>query len=501
MIKRTHVILGALAVLGGLAYADVKLGTPFADGMVLQRDMDVAVWGTDDAGRVVSVSFAGQTVETKADEQGRWSVKLPKLAASSEGRELVVTGSSTKIVYDVLVGEVWYCSGQSNTELPLVGNNPHFSDRQGRLVAQMTRKPQIRYAYASNYRWSVEPKATPDYPVVWKPFMPEHLGKPPSFSAMGVYFALELHAALGVPVGIVGSYWGGTNIDAWTPRCGYDGKDELKDVADWKTVPASGWKNELKHGPVGAGHQQPTVLWNEMVAPWCPMTMRGFIWYQGCHNNGEAERYCSKMHALYDGWAKSFANPDLKLYFVQLAPYNCSWWRLQLQQAKFAAEEKNAALVPTVDIGNGDDIHPSEKGTIGKRLAALALRHDYGFNDLVADAPVMTDICAEEGRLALRFANADGWYVYEPSWGTAGGFEVAGSDGVWKPASLVNVNGGKTERQPYKTLGTVEGRDLILESKAVEKPLKVRYLYNKPWTGNLFSSSGLPLGPFEAEVK
>ena len=490
------------AALACAATAEVRLGAPFADGMVLQRGMEAPVWGVADPGESVSVTFAGVTVGATADEKGRFMARLPKMEACGEGRELVVTGSSTVKVADVLVGEVWFCCGQSNTELPLVGGNPHFSDRQGRLVAQMTRKPLVRFVYASDYKFSVEPKTMADYHVAWKTFTPQNLGAAPSFSAIGVYFALELASAFpDLPIGIVGSYWGGTNIDAWTPRSGYEGKDSLKEVAAWQVVDGKVWTNYMKHGPVVAVHQQPTVLWNEMVAPWCPMAMRGFIWYQGCHNREEPELYCDKMHALYDGWSKEFANPDLKLYFVQLAPWQLPFWGIQLAQAKFAKEERNAALVTTCDIGNGADIHPNEKGTIGKRLAALALKYDYGFKDLVADAPTLKGICAEEGRLALRFDNADGWYFYDPAWGVDYGFEIAGADGKWKPAVVVNANNGRTESAGWKTNGVVDGRDLILAADGVEKPVKVRYLYQKPWVGGLFSTSGLPLGPFEAEVK
>ena len=490
--------LGMAMALAGAAGGAVKLASPFADGMVLQRGRAVPVWGTADAGEKVAVSFAGQTRETTADAQGAWRVDLPEMDACKEPRTL--TANDAKVA-DVLVGEVWYCCGQSNTEMPLVGDNPHFSDRQGRLVAQMTRRPLIRFAYAANYRFSGEPRRTAAYPVAWKPFTPETLGRAPSFSAMGVYFALELQAALDVPVGIVGSYWGGTNIDAWTPRAGYANHPELAETADWKFIPKEAWTDACKNGPISGPQQQPSVLWNEMVAPWCPMAMRGFIWYQGCHNSGESARYCAKMHALYDGWSKCFENPDLKLYFVQLAPFTHSWWGLQRAQAQFAAEEKNAALVTTVDIGNGADVHPNEKGTIGKRLAALALRHDYGFTDIVADAPTVRGVCSEEGRLIVSFDHAKGWYVYQPDWGVACDFEVAGTDGVWKKAFLVNANGGARKAVPWKTRGNVEGRDLILEADGVEKPMKVRYLYNAPWVGTVYADSGLPLGPFEAEVK
>ena len=497
------IVLVAASAFASVAWGEVRLATPFADGMVLQRDREVAVWGTADAGEGVKVMFAGNEVTATADAQGRWKVMLPAMPASSEGRILTAVSQTTQIpqtVEDVLVGEVWFACGQSNTEMPLVGGNPHFSDRQGRLVAQMANQPLIRYAYASNYKWSTVPKATADYTVTWRKFLPENLGKEPSFSAMGVYFALELHAALGIPVGIVGSYWGGTNIDAWTPREGYAGHEEvLKETIEFPVADHEAWTAEMKKGPISGGNQQPCVLWNEMVSPWCPMSMRGFIWYQGCHNGGESELYCEKMHALYDGWSKRFENPELKLYFVQLAPFERSWWGLQLAQAKFAVEEPNAGMVTTVDIGNGADIHPSEKGTIGKRLAALALKNDYGF-PLTAEAPVLKGICSEEGQLILSFANANGWFVYDPAWDVCRGFEIAGTDGEWKPAFLVNCDGGATKKVAWKTRGNVKGRDLILAAEGVEKPMKVRYLYQRPWVGTLFADSGLPLGPFEAEV-
>ncbi len=491
-------VAGAVLAMSFGLSAEVKFGTPFADGMVLQRDRAVPVWGTADKNEKVVVSFGGATVETVADADGKWRVDLPAMTASKKGRELEANG---KKVSDVLVGEVWYVSGQSNAEMPLVGDKPHFSDRQGRLVAAMTRNPFIRYCYASNYQWSETPKSAAAYPVAWKPFLPENLGTKPSFSAMGVYFALELYAALDIPIGLVGSYWGGTNIDPWTPRCGYAGKDSIKETANWTLVDHDSWKDENRKGPIHGAQEQPTVLWNEMVEPWCPMAMRGFIWYQGCTNSGEPELYCAKMHALYDGWAEKFANPALKLYFVQLAPFSRSWFPIQLAQAKFAAEEKNAGMVTTGDIGNGDDIHPNEKATIGKRLAALALARDYGFEGLEAEAPTLKGVLAEEGRLVLRFDHADGWYVYNPDWDILRGFEVSGTNGVWHPAILVNSDGGAKVKRVWGTRGIVEGRDLVLESESVTNPVKVRYLHEKPWVGSLFATSGLPLGPFEAEAE
>lgn len=496
---KCRVLFVAVMALSSTAIAQVKLGTPFADGMVLQRDREVAVWGTADENESVSVTFAGNTRQTVA-KGGKWIVKLPPMKASKESRELKVNDITLK---DVVVGEVWFCSGQSNTELPLVGGNPHFSDRIGRLVAQMTDKPYVRYVYASNYKWSLEPKTEAAYQVLWRKATAQNLMNSPSFSAMGIYFALELYSALDIPVGIVGSYWGGTNIDAWTPAEGYEGKDDLKDVANRKKIPASEWTDQCKQGPVCGSHQQTSVLFNEMVAPWAPMSMRGFIWYQGCHNSGEYQRYCSKMHALYDGWAKKFENPDLKLYFVQLAPFSHSFWGIQLQQARFAAEEKNAAMVVTADIGNNDDIHPWEKGTIGKRCAALALKYDYGFDKIIADSPTVASAIAVDDSIELKFNDANGFYAYDPAWGVDYGFEVQGEDenGPWQKAFVANANKGARKDVFWERNGRIDGDKLVIRSQEVKNPRKVRYLYQKPWVGKIYSkNSGLPVGPFEAKV-
>ena len=481
-----------------LLLAVLTLGTPFKDKLVLQRDMPVPVWGWAEPGEKVTVSFAGHTVSGTAGKDGKWMVRLPKLKACAENRVMKVNDVTVK---DVLVGEVWFCSGQSNTELPLIGWHPHFTDREGRMVAQLTREPQIRYAFCSSYTWSTTPKATlecKDYPC-WKEFNKENLVPWPSFSAMGVYFALQLHHSLDVPVGIVGAYWGGTNIDAWTPRSGYAGKPRLKETAAFKVVSQEEWKDEMKKGPINEARQQPCVLWNEMLAPWTPFAAKGLIWYQGCNNQGEGDLYCDKMHALYDGWAKEFENPNLKLYFAQLAPWIQSWWGIQMAQQKFADEEPNAGLVPTCDIGNNADIHPNEKGTLGRRLAALALQRDYGWDDIVADAPKVVKARAVGREVVIDCDHVKSWLLYNWDWDVAHGFEIKDENGQWHKALFLNANDGNRSKNPFYTIGKVEGREIHLAADNVWEPKGVRYLHEHPWSGFLYADSGLPLGPFIRE--
>ena len=485
------ITLGAAAFAALETEAKVVPATPFSDNMVLQRGMAVPVWGTADAGESVTVSFAGQEKTVTADASGKWFVALDPMVASKENRTMRITGGRTSPraatieIKNVLVGEVWFASGQSNMECPIWGPNTRFRDAKGAVMTAMTRQPCIRFA-KNPKQWALEPKL--DWKAEWRDFSPESFKAVHnrSLSAVAFYYALELYGALDVPIGIVDSSWGGTNIDAWTPRAGYEGHPELKDVADYRLT--AKWEKSKRKWTISGVHQQPTVLWNGMVAAWAPMAMRGFIWYQGCHNNSEPQRYCAKMHALYDGWSREFRNPGLKLYFVQLAAWKTSWFNLQMAQTKFAAEEKNAALAVTCDAGNPWDIHPNTKGVVAKRLALHALKRDYGFDDIIADSPTLKSWKVEGDRFVLSFDNATSWYYYNNDRSAAKGFEIAGPDGKFVSAVIVNKS----------NKGTLSGSELVVKAEGVAKPCAIRYLYSKPWIGSLYSfDSGLPLGPFE----
>ena len=474
------------------ADAKVVLGTPFSDNMVLQRGCEVPVWGTAKSGEMVSVTFAGQERTAVSDESGAWRVTFDAMPASKESRTLRVVGKTGNAeVRNVLVGEVWFASGQSNMEYPIWGPNPRYRDANGLLMTSVTRRPFIRYV-KSKRAWSVVPKR--DLTVVWREFSPESFAADMKqcLSAVAFYYALELYAALDIPIGIIDSSWGGSNIDAWTPRSGYAKYPALKDVANFPVTER--YDSSMNVGPINGARHQPTVLWNGMVAAWAPYAMRGVIWYQGCHNWKEPERYAEKMHALYDGWSKEFENPNMKFYFVQLAPFKVSWFDIQLAQSRFAGEEPNAALVTTCDIGNFWDGHPNGKDVVAKRLSLHALRRDYGFDAIKDNSPTLKNWKVEGGRFVLTFNDANGWYMYNKNrtW-KVGGFEVAGSDGKWVPANVCN-----------KVLygGVLDGKELIVSADGVKTPCALRYLASSPYEGVLYSSdSALPLGPFEIKVK
>ena len=491
-MKKLLVVSAMLAVVA--VQAKVKLAAPFADGMVLQREMPVRVWGTADAGENVRVVFADAHADAVADKDGKWLVELPPMPASKVGRTLAANDVR---VSDVLVGEVWMCAGQSNTDCPIWGVNPRYRDGWGRMTLLSTSKPFVRLV-KTPLVMSVEPKL--DVAVEWVKMTPELAeryakgSKMPS--AMGYYYALELANALDIPVGLVDSSWGGTNIDAWTPRSGYEGLKDLDVERSWKVISQKDWKPEMKKGPVNGVNQQPTVLWNGMVAAYAPMAIRGFIWYQGCHNAGEYQRYANKMHALYNGWAKEFRNPDLSLYFVQLAPWgNAGIANIQQAQAQFAAEEKNAAMAVINDVGNIWDIHPNDKRTVAKRLSLHALKRNYGWKQVRNESPTLKSWKVEGDRFVLSFNDAEGWYIYNLDRSLTTGFEICGADGVWKPAKIVNLE--ESTRSEMKVfLGPLKGKDVLVAADGVAEPKKLRYLYSKPWFGSLYSDACLPLGAF-----
>lgn len=488
-------MFGSAVLAAAAVQAAVRLAAPFADGMVLQREMPVRVWGTADAGEKVCVAFADARVETVAGADGKWMVELPAMKASKDGRTLSANGAS---VSDVLVGEVWMCAGQSNTDCPIWGTSPRYRDGWGMMTLLSTDKPTVRLV-KTPLVMATEPKL--DVEVKWRKMTPELAAEFKKGvrmpSAMGYYYALELANALDIPVGLVDSSWGGTNIDAWTPRSGYEGLAGLDEERDWKIVAQNDWKPEMGKGPIGGAVQQPSALWYGMVAAYAPMSVRGFIWYQGCHNAGEYQRYANKMHALYNGWAREFRNPALSLYFVQLAPWgNAGIASIQEAQARFAAEEKNAAMAVINDVGNLKDIHPNDKRTVAKRLSLHALRRDYGWSQVRNESPTLKDWRVEGDRFVLSFNDAEGWYIYNPDRSMHTGFEICGADGVWKPAKVVNVVEHKDRNGKPKFDGPVSGRDLVVAADGVSEPKKLRYLHSSPWFGSVYSDACLPLGAF-----
>ena len=482
--------------------AAAKFGMPFADHMVIQREKPVAVWGTADPGEKVAVSFAGKTAEAQANAAGDWRVDIGPFAASKEGRTLKANGVEVK---DVLVGEVWFAGGQSNMGVPLVWVDPRHGDEKGAMIAQYMRRPYVRFArhYAS---WNAKPVRTGS--VEWKELNWENVksgdgdGKRSyGFSAVASYFALELYAELDVPIGMIAAYNGGTNIEAWTPREGFESIPELRELAERYPVPAEEWKareKELTRGGIrGGAFRQPTVLWNANIEPFTPFTIRGAIWYQGENNAGDAEHYCALSHALWNGWAKKFENPELPFYFAQVAPWGSPLVpALQEAQAKFAAEQPNAAIAIINDLGNTADIHPNRKQAVAQRLALHAFKRLYGYTHIQDNSPTLKDWRIEGDKFILSFRDVKRFYVYNMDRSLKTGFEICGADGAWKPADIQNFRVTKTRRGKESRQGELVGTEVVVSSKDVPQPVRLRYLHSAPWFGALYNEVNLPVGAF-----
>ena len=494
------------------AFAKIEMGAPFSGGAVLQRGMEVPVWGRGATpGGKVRVAFAGQEKTAVSGGDGSWKVVLDAMEASKVGRTVSVkdlASGETVEIDDVLVGEVWFASGQSNMECPIWGTSARYRDMKGGLMVAMTRLPCVRYVKVDR-KWSVEPCGIS---AKWNKFTPEGLqifhrietgvgggtSEGISLSAVAFYYARELYLALDVPVGIVDASWGGTSIDAWTPRSGYDGCDKSIRAAAEYPVKKNWNADSDKRYPVTWEFQQPTVLYNGMVAAFAPMAIRGFIWYQGCSNWNESGLYCAKLHALYNGWRREFCNPGLKMYLVQLAPYSHNWLEICMAQTKFCAEEKNAALAVAADAGNFRDIHPNDKEIVAKRLAVHALKRDYGFEIPEDDSPVVKSVSFADGAARVVFDNVKEWYVYSPDRAVDPAFELAGTDGKWHPAKIRNFR-KKTDRKG-ETVDSefIDGPEIVLASEMAPQPVKVRYMGRPRTSGTLYNEASLPLGPFAA---
>lgn len=504
-MKRTFFPLFAVGAAFFSADAAVKFGMPFADHAVLQRGRPVAVWGTADPGEKVVVTFGGKKAETTADASGAWRTDIGPFEPSKEGRTLKANDAEVK---DVLVGEVWFAGGQSNMGIPLMWVGPRHGDEKGAMIAQYVRRPYIRFAkrYVS---WSEKPVR--DGSVEWKEFNRETLksgdGKGRreyGFSAVASYFALELYAELDVPIGIIASYNGGTNIEAWTPREGFESVPELRGLMKTYPVSAKEWaarSKELTRGGIrGAAFRQPTALWNSNIEPFTPFTIRGAIWYQGENNVGDAENYRLLSHALWNGWSKKFENPDLPFYFAQVAPWgHPKVPLLQEAQTAFAAEQPNAAIAIINDLGNLADIHPNRKQTVAQRLALHAFKRLYGYADIRADSPMLEKWRIEGDRFILSFRNVERFYVYNPDRSLKVGFEICGEDGVWKPADIVNFRVTKDRKGREQRHGELDGRDVVVSAKGVSAPKRLRYLHSSPWYGALYSEVNLPVGAFHID--
>jgi sialate O-acetylesterase len=490
------------------ATAEITLAPLFQDGGVLQREKSVPVWGRASAGKSVAVSFAGQTKTTTADAGGRWQVSLASMPASAESRTMTVTeqGLPPVEVKDLLVGEVWLGSGQSNMEFLISRTRKEDQDEAASGPVPAMRLFTVPKVVNNVRQETVNSK--------WLPATPENAK---DFSAVAYLFGKKLAEELKVPIGMIHSSWGGSRIEPWWAEEGFDGIEDLAKLREYRLARSPGfpeydkpyrnyittvrnWADEaakaldnslpapeMPKAPellkVGSGAEVGT--YQAMIHPLVPYALRGFLWYQGESNNGEGMAYTTKMQALIAGWRKQFQAADAPFLFVQLAPYNYGdnrkydlagiWWAQQE-----ALKIPHTGMAVTNDIGNIRDIHPTNKGDVARRLALWALADTYGKKDIVKSGPLFSQYKAIDGGIAIAFDHTGGGL------GTRDGrsptlFEIAGINGDYQPADA-KIN--------------ADGKTIFLTSPAVPKPDRVRFAWSQLAEPNLINKEGLPAGAF-----
>ena len=452
--------------------AETKLPSVLGSHMVLQQGEKCPIWGWDDPGEFVTVEFAGSEYGTNVGDDGRWEVHLDPMKANAKGQTLTIRGSSKLELKDVLVGEVWLCSGQSNMEWTVSRSaNPKEEIANGN-------HPLIRHIKVPH-----QLSATPKDDLRtggWQVCSPKVVA---NFTAVGYYFARHLQGEIKVPIGLIGSNWGGTRIEPWTPPVGFKAIKQLESI--------TGKLDQFSKARPGRG--TPTHMYNAMIHPLRHYKIKGALWYQGESNNGEGMLYFHKMRALIAGWRQVFADEKLPFYFVQLAPFRYGGdpkrlpgiWHAQFATVKTVP---HTGMAVTTDITHLTDIHPKNKQDVGKRLALWALAKTYDkASKQPYSGPLFEKMDQAEGKGALTV-----WFDKATTGGlkTSDGkpvshFEIAGKDGKWHPAKVT----------------IVYGDHLIVSSEAVKQPEHVRFGWDQLATPNLVNRAGLPASPFNTAFR
>ncbi len=484
-------------------FAAVSLASPFGDHAVLQRDLPIAVWGTADAGEKITITFDGSETAITTGADGKWLAKLAPRAAGGP-YTMSINGSNTITLTDLLVGEVWICSGQSNMEWKVAGAQNFEAEKAA------ANYPKLRH-FGVTKKTSNSPLSTCG--GSWQVCTPETVG---GFTAVGYFFGRKLLQELDVPIGLLHTSWGGTPAEAWTSNGALTGNEKLNHVigdwakrmegfpdemvkyeaalAKWKTnseaAKAAGKPIPRKpREPAGdSSPHKPSSLFNGMIAPLVPYTIRGAIWYQGESNAGRHAEYHELLSLMIGDWRQHFGQGDFSFYIVQLAnfkdraagPTDTDWAKLRDAQFLTTTTVKNTGLATIIDIGEEKDIHPKNKQDVGLRLALNALAKDYK-KDIVYSGPVFKSFVTEGNKAILSFDHiGDGLTI--SSGDTLTGFAVAGDDGnfVWGDATIV-------------------GETVVVTAPAVAKPTKVRYAWADNPACNLTNKAGLPAVPFKSD--
>jgi sialate O-acetylesterase len=437
------------------ASAAVTLPAIVGDNMVLQQGKWLRIWGWASPDEKVTVTFAGQKASTTAHKAGNWSVRFQPLKAGGPF-DMTIAGDNTIVLHNVLIGEVWVASGQSNMEWGMWG----VVDKGKEIAAADWPKIRLFTVTKDN-----APVQRIDCKGSWAECSPKTVG---GFSAVAYYFGRELHKQLGIPIGLINTSWGGTAAEAWTSRNTIESDPDLAPCLTYNSMP--------------------TGLYNGMIAPIKNFAIAGAIWYQGESNAGRAYQYRKLLPAMINCWRRAWAQGDFPFYIVELANFmavqtdpneGSGWAELREAQTMTTTALPNVGIACIIDIGEAGDIHPKNKLDVGNRLALIALARDYG-RKIEFSGPMYAGMKVEGAAIRISFTHLDGGLVVRG--GALKGFVVAGADKkfVWASAR-------------------VEGSTVVVSADGITEPVAVRYDWANNPQGNLYNMAGLPTNPFRTD--
>ena len=484
--------------------SEVRLPSLLSDHAVLQRQRPVRIWGWAQPGESVTVSFHQQTLTTAADDFGQWEAWLKPEEAGGPFVLTVTGGASASPLRreDILVGDVWIASGQSNMEMPLRGFNPQTPVKNGDAEIAAANHPRIRLLVQTKRPSGLPLSDTKD---MWSVCTPETAK---SFSAVAYFFGREISEKEKVPVGLIDTTWGGTPAHAWISNGGLASAnvtnvfteganivqeqaraDEIKPIwAQQDAADMAAGREPAKHPPLldRGGAWVPSALYNGMIAPYTKYAIKGAIWYQGETDQTPtaAPNYARVFGALIQDWRRQWAQGDFPFLFVQLSSFttNQDGWNTVRDAQRRTLQLENTGMAVTLDVGDAKNIHPADKQTVGARLAAAALGVAY-HEKVESSSPAFVQATTENGSMRVWFSHADGLTTKGQP---AGGFEVAGLDRKFVPAEARIEKVGADET-------------VVANSPTVPHPRYVRYGWTPVVTSYLYNSAGLPAGTFTSE--
>lgn len=458
-------------------FGEVRLPHVIGSHMVLQRSSEVTIWGwaEPDENVTAHADWLDADVATQANQSGQWRMVL-RTNESIGPHSLTLRGNNTIELNDVMFGEVWLASGQSNMEMPLVKvSNAYTGIKDSKAEVADADYPNIRLFQVGNYSSNeplddVQPGivmyGVPKSNCEWQACSPQAVA---TFSSTAYFFARQLHQQLDVPIGIIDASWGGTSAEAWTPVSGLEKLGYAHEVTEARDLPQQ------------PDQKIPSRLYNGMIHPLRNWKIQGAIWYQGEGNTGRAGQYHELFSTMIDQW-RTVWRDDFSFYFVQISPFNYRGVNAAfLREAQLQTTNVHkTGMAVTMDIGNLTDIHPKNKQEVGRRLALLALAKDYG-KSVVYSGPVYKQCVVEGDKIRVRFTHAESGLTTRDKQ-TPSHFEIAGSDKTFHAATA-----------------TIDGKDVVVHSPKVPEPVAVRYAFTSNAEPNLVNQEGLPASSFRTD--